>query len=111
MTHQRFLRGPLFFLIFILLLTATLFVSSAKRRVAFDTLPSELDVRVPGGVLSRDGRAVSPKETTKGATRTAARAPDAAQAKSINALEREAGSPLRAEYNRLTGTPRHLLAT
>src|SRR6185295_14123606 len=99
MTHRRFLRGSLFCLVSMLLLTATLFVSSAKRRAAFDSLPSELDVRVPGGVLSRDGRAVSSKEGIKSAS-SLAREPDATQAKAFGALRGEAGSPLRAEYNR-----------
>src|SRR5215213_5241960 len=112
MTHQRFVRGSLFCLVLILLLTTTLFVSNASRRsrTPAGSLPSELDVRVPGGVLSRNGRAVSLKDT-KGARRLAARAPDASQAKALNSLQREAGSPVRAEHNHLTGTPRHMLAT
>src|SRR5215212_11050284 len=109
MTHQRLIRGSLFFLVLLLLLTTTLFVSSARRRATPDSLPSELDVRVPGGVLSRDGRAVSSKDA-KGARQLAARGPDAAQAKALNSLQREAGSPVRAVYNPLTGTPRHMLA-
>src|SRR5215212_10265669 len=111
MTHQRLIRGSLFFLVLLLLLTTTLFVSSARRRATPDSLPSELDVRVPGGVLSRDGRAVSSKDA-KGARQLAARGPDAAQAKALNSLQREAGSPVRAVYNPLTGTrPRRWRST
>src|ERR1044072_7077697 len=110
MTHQRFIRGSLFFLVLILLLTTTLFVSSARRRATPDSLPSEGGVRVPGGVLSRNGRAVSIKDA-KGARRLDARGPDAAQAKALGSLQREAGSPVRAAHNQRTGTPRHMLAT
>ncbi|HEX8294352.1 MAG TPA: hypothetical protein VF570_21530, partial [Pyrinomonadaceae bacterium] len=111
MSHQRFIRGSLFFLVLTLLLSATLFVSSAKRRATPGALPAELDVRAPGGVLSRDGRAVRPAVEGKGISRAASRAPDAAQAKALGSLQREAGSPVSAEYNRLTGTPRHMFAT
>jgi hypothetical protein len=111
MGHQRFIRGSLFCLILTLLLTSALFVSSAKRRAAPDTLPSELDVRVPGGVLSRGGRAVPPPAGAKGASRASSRAPDAAQAKALAALEQAAGGRLSVRYNALTGTPRHMFAT
>jgi hypothetical protein len=94
-----------------LVLASTLFVSSAKRRADQGRLPSELDVRVPGGVLSRAGRAVPPQERAKGASRASSRAPDAAQAKSLAALERAAGGRLSVRYNALTGTPRHMFAT
>src|ERR671928_1110608 len=111
MSHQRFIRASLFCLVSALILASTLFVSSASRKPRRDvavSLPSELDVRVPGGVLSRDGRAAPPQ--AKGLSRASARTPDAAQAKALGALERAAGARLSVRYNAWTGTPRHMFA-
>ena len=78
------------------------FVSSvAARRTAEDSraapqrkLPETFDVRGPGGV---------PRGTSM-------RAPAAAQAKALNALQTAAGVSLQVRYNGLTGTPSHLFS-
>ncbi len=103
------------------LLASTLFVSSAKKTTAPMITPPELDVRVAGSIL-RGGQIAAEADTMQDlgqgaggsaprqAPLTTSRAPEAAQLKALKALERAAGSKLSVEYNKLTGTPRHVFA-
>ena len=111
------IRLPLFCMCLAALLASTLFVSSAEKTAQVEVLPHELDVRVAGGVL-RGGSIATPDQPTSkasaeqntGQALTQSRTADAAQSKALNSLERATGSKLSVEYNRLTGTPRHMFA-
>jgi Zn-dependent metalloprotease len=82
-----------------------------------EVMPQELDVRVAGGVL-RGGSvgaydpSGSQAESEQNRVQALAqqRTADAGQAKALKSLESAAGSKLSVEYNRLTGTPRHMFA-
>ena len=92
------------------ILVSALFTSTAqKTRKGLDSLPPELDVRVKGGVLSGRLPESSKAQSQVAAADTLAR-PNAAQSKSLRSLEVAAAAPISVEYNRLTGTPRHMFA-
>ena len=111
------IRLTLFCMCVAALLASTLFVSSADKMTPVEVLPHELDVRVAGGVL-RGGSIATPHQPTSNAsaeknTRQAlsqVRTADAAQSKALQSLEHATRSKLSVEYNRLTGTPRHMFA-
>ncbi|HWN10040.1 MAG TPA: M36 family metallopeptidase [Pyrinomonadaceae bacterium] len=97
------------------LLASTLFVSSAEQPKQIEVVPQELDVRVAGGVL-KGGQLTAPDQSENAGQQSGAqslvrtRNAEASQVKALQSLERLAGSKLSIEYNRLTGTPRHMFA-
>lgn len=114
-TSKRFRRW-VFFLVVVGLLASTLFVSSAEKPPLVE-VPPELDVRVAGGVL-RGGsvpanfKSGSDAPASQKAVQALAHshAVDATQTKALQSLQSEVKSKLNVEYNKLTGTPRHLFA-
>jgi hypothetical protein len=93
------------------MLASALLTSTAQQsRKALETLPAEIDVRVRGGVLSGKLSDTASLRTESAAAALSLR-PNGAQSKSMHSLERAANSSLSVEYNRLTGTPRHMFAT
>ncbi len=110
MNRQRIVLSLALGMVAVCLLASALFTSTAQKAgQGLEGLPPELDVRARDGVLS--GRLPAGKTQAESLTANLSLRPNAAQNKSVQALQSEARSPLSVEYNRLTGTPRHMFAT
>src|ERR1044072_7687707 len=111
MNRQKIILSGLVGVIVLGILASAIFSSRAQKTSKWlDSLPPELDVRVKGGVLSGkmpEGKAAQVDVTAGDQSLRA----NVAQAKSLRALESAVHSQLKVEYNRLTGTPRHMFAS